>query len=97
MDEEKIREVLSEVKHPAIDCSLIELGIVKDIKLEGNEVKVTMAFPFPDIPIKDQLIKSVKDPLEKMNLNVEVKTVVMNKEELQNFLKKEEENWIGMK
>ncbi|RLF92471.1 metal-sulfur cluster biosynthetic enzyme, partial [Thermococci archaeon] len=46
--------------------------------------------------IKDQLIKSVKDPLEKMNLNVEVKTVVMNREELQNFLKKEEENWRGM-
>ena len=96
MDEEKIREVLSEVKHPAIDCSLIELGIVKDIKLERNEVKVTMAFPFPNIPIKDQLIKSVRGPLEKMNLNVKVETVVMNKEELQNFLKKEEENWRGM-
>jgi len=96
MDEEKIREVLSEVKHPAIDCSLIELGIVKDIKLEGNEVKVTMAFPFPNIPIKDQLIKSVRDPLEKMNLNVKVETVAMNREELQNFLKKEEENWIDM-
>jgi len=96
MNEEKIKEVLAKVKHPAIDCSLIDLGIVKDIKVEENKVSITVAFPSPNIPIGDQLVRSVQEPLEKFGLDVEVKTAVMNKEELQKFLKKEEENWRGM-
>lgn len=96
MKEEKVRELLAEVKHPAIDCSLIDLGIVKDITVEEDEVNITMAFPFPNIPIGNQLVWSVKEPLEKFGLDVKVKTVVMNQEELQNFLKKEGENWRGM-
>lgn len=96
MNEEKIREVLAKVKHPAIDCSLIDLGIVKDIKVEEDKVNITMAFPFPNIPIRYQLVRSVQEPLEKLGLDVEVKTTVMNQEELQNFLKKEGENWKGM-
>ncbi|HHE65770.1 MAG TPA: DUF59 domain-containing protein, partial [Bacteroidetes bacterium] len=82
--------------HPAIDCSLIDLGIVKDIKVEEDKVNITMAFPFPNIPIRYQLVRSVQEPLEKLGLDVEVKTTVMNQEELQNFLKKEGENWKGM-
>lgn len=96
MKEEKVREVLAKVKHPAIDCSLIDLGIVKDITVEEDKVNITVAFPFPNIPIGDQLVRSVQEPLEKFGLDVKVKTTVMNQEEVEKFLKIEEENWRGM-
>jgi len=47
------------VKHPAIDRTLTELGILKDITVEGDTVFVTLAFPFPGIPIRELLVESV--------------------------------------
>ncbi len=50
ISEEDIRQVVSEVKHPAIDRTLVDLGIVKEIAIEGNKVLVTIALPSPGIP-----------------------------------------------
>jgi len=96
MLEEKLERVISQVKHPAIDRTLIELGIIKDKTLEGNKVILTFAFPFPNIPIKDYLINSVKRPLEELGLEVEVNTTIMNQEERQRFLALEQESWKGL-
>jgi len=96
ISEEELERVIGQVKHPAIDRTLVELGIVKDKTLEGNKVVLTFAFPFPNIPIKDYLVTSVKRPLEELGFEVEVKTTVMNQEELQKFLALEQESWKGL-
>jgi len=93
MDEKDIREVLEKVMHPEIDASLMELGMIKDIVVQGNNVSMTMAFPFPGVPIKDMLMESVEEPLKKLGLNVEIKTAVMNQDELQKFFQMEQEKW----
>lgn len=87
--------MLEKVKHPAIDRSLPELGIVKEIAVKDGKVVITMALPFPGIPIKDQLVSSIREPIEKLGVEVEVKQTIMNQEELQAFLKKEQESWVG--
>jgi len=81
------------VKHPAIDRTLMELGILKDITVEGDTVFVTLAFPFPGIPIRELLVESVRKPVEELGAKVEVKTTVMTAEELQAFLAMEQEAW----
>jgi len=91
--EEDVHNKLEEVKHPFIDCTLTELGIVKNITVNDNNVIATFALPFPNIPIKDKLIFSVKTALETLGAKVEVKITVMTQEELQNFLVLEKENW----
>jgi metal-sulfur cluster biosynthetic enzyme len=96
ISEEEIRTVLMQVKHPAIDCNLVDLGIVKNLKVKGDIVCVTIAFPFPNIPIKEYLIQSVKIPIEKLGAQVEMEETVMNQEELQEFLAMEKENWRGV-
>ena len=63
------------------------------MKINKKRVVVTLAFPFDKIPIKDYLIMSVKIPLEKMGLKVNVKTTVMNKEESERFLDMEGKYW----
>jgi ATP-binding protein involved in chromosome partitioning len=95
ISEEKVRKALAEIKHPAIDSSLIDLGIMKGIAVEDNRVILTLAFPFPNIPIADMLINSVLTPIEKLGAEVEIVTTIMNQEELQAFLRMEQEGWIG--
>jgi metal-sulfur cluster biosynthetic enzyme len=89
--EEYIRREVANVMHPTINCSLVELGIVKNIEIKTGKVLITMAFPFPNIPIEDYLVDSVRESIEEIEAAVEIKTVVMNKEELQKFLVLEKE------
>ena len=96
VSEEDIRSILEKIKHPAIDRNLLDLGIIRKFEIEADKVIITMALPFPNVPIIDQLINSVKEPIEKLGLEVEVVQTVMSEEELQNFLRLEQENWKGM-
>jgi metal-sulfur cluster biosynthetic enzyme len=93
ISEENVRKEMAKIKHPAIDRTLIDLGMVKDITIQDNKVTVTLAVPFPGIPIKDLLVNSVREPIEKLGAKVEVKFAVMNKQELQAFLEMERESW----
>lgn len=93
---EEINKALDQVKHPAIDLTLTELGIVKEILVEGENVTVTMAFPFAGIPIETMLINSVRRPLEELGAEVEVKTTLMNPGEVEQFLAMEQRAWKGL-
>ena len=95
ISEETIRSTLEEVKHPAIDRSLLDLGIIKDITVKDSKVLITMALPFPNIPIIDQLVDSIKDPIEQNGVDVEIKQTIMSQDELQRFLMMEQESWKG--
>ena len=95
MSEKDVFNLVDKVKHPAINRNLRELGIIKDISIKNNKVLITMAFPFPNIPIKDQLVSSVREPIERVGGEVKMRYTIMNQEELQAFLKMEEAGWIG--
>lgn len=90
---EEIMKTLNGVKHPAIDLSLIELGMLRNISVEGSSVHVEFVLPFPNIPIKEALFASVRTPLEEMGLQVLVSEAVMTPDEVQKFLALETANW----
>jgi predicted Fe-Mo cluster-binding NifX family protein len=99
MEIEKMNGILSaiaKVMHPAIDLSLTQLGIVKDIDINDNKVEVVFAFPFPNIPIADQLINSVKEPVINLGAEFSYEVVIMTEEEKQEFLRLEASAWKGM-
>ena len=96
ISEDEVRKALEQVKHPAIDFSLIELGIVKEISVIGNSVTITLAFPSAGIPIESRLINSVREPVEKLGAEVEVKTTLMNPNKVQEFLAMEQSAWKGL-
>jgi len=96
ISEKDIFNLVNKVKHPAINRTLRELGIIKDISIKNNKdnkVLITMAFPFPNIPIKDQLVSSIKEPIERVGAEVQMRYTIMNQDELQAFLKMEEAGW----
>ena len=96
--EEDVRMAIAEIKHPAIDRTLLDLGIVKDIAVDGSTVTVTFALPFPGIPtqIRDYIVNSIMEPITKLGAEVKPELTVMNQEELQAFLTKEQESWKGL-
>jgi len=95
ISEKNVRKILTDIKHPAIDRTLLDLGIIKSIKVENDNVKILLAFPFPNIPIKEQLINSIRELLNKQGLGVKIETTVMDEEELHKFLAMEQEAWKG--
>ncbi len=96
--EEKARAAIAPVKHPAIDRTLVDLGIAKDVKVDGSTVTITLALPFAGVPvpIRQILMNLLQEPLEKLGAEVAFDVVIMDPEALQQFLKMEQEGWKGL-
>lgn len=94
--EQKVLEVISGVKHPAIDHSLLDLGIIKDIEIDDKTVILKFVFPFPNIPIADALIDSVKMPLNNIGYTLFSDIILMTEEEKAKFMQMEAEAWKGL-
>lgn len=92
----QIQEAITNVMHPAINLSLTTLGIVKDIKISEEKAEVTFAFPFPNIPIEEQLINSVKIPVTNLGTEFKYQVVIMTDEQRQKFLQLEASAWKGL-
>ncbi len=95
MTKQDVLNELEKVGHPAINYSLIKLGIVNDVELNENKVSVVFAFPFPNIPIADTLVNSIERPVKSMGLDFDYKIRVMTEEERSRFLQLEAEAWKG--
>jgi len=95
ISEKDVKDIIAQVKHPAIDRTLVDLGIVKEVSIKDNKVTIILAFPFQNIPIGDYLINSVKKPIENLGVEVEIKLTVMDQGELERFLVMEQESWKG--
>ncbi|RLD55026.1 MAG: metal-sulfur cluster biosynthetic enzyme [Bacteroidetes bacterium] len=94
---QKAIKIIIGVKHPMIDYTLYNLGIIKSYEIKDRNIKIVMALPALNIPILNMLIQSFKQPLEAMESKVNVQTVVMTHQELQKFLSMEQNAWRGLK
>lgn len=80
MDKKELMEMLGQVRHPAQgDRSIVELGMLKDVEIDGNRIIVTLAFPKRRDPLTEYLVGSTRATLYRNcpeGTEVEVKTVV---------------------
>jgi ATP-binding protein involved in chromosome partitioning len=98
VSEEGVHQAIGQVMHPKISRTLVELGMVKDVALEGDKVSLSLALPFLGIPasIKDHLVNSLRQAVMKLGAKVEIKIAEMNQEERLAFLAMEQEDWKGL-
>ncbi|MHA1820052.1 MAG: iron-sulfur cluster assembly protein [Promethearchaeota archaeon] len=91
-----IREAIKDVRHPEIDNTLVNLGIIKDIKIDNGKIIITLNLPFPQVPdaIVNIFMSSINPKLQKFNMDVIYLRSYMTKEELDRFLKLEKEGWM---
>ncbi len=79
MTELEVRKALSEVLHPGQGSrSIVELGMVDSVAVEGNTVSVVLAFPKRRDPLTEYLVGSVRSAIFRLDKNAEanVKTIV---------------------
>ncbi len=90
ISESKVYQYLSTVKHPEIpDRSLVELGMIPEIGIEGNSVLVTLALPTMDVPIKQDLIDLVQKAVSQMEgeAKAQVNLTEMNADQRAKFMR----------
>ena len=90
-----LAQVIIKVPHPFINSSLTELGIVTDIDLEDDTLSLVFAWPFPDIPIRDQLVSSIENVVDNMGFKLHFTERIMTTAEKNDFLILEKQGWKG--
>jgi ATP-binding protein involved in chromosome partitioning len=58
--ESKVRKALEEVMDPELHKSLIELGMVRRVRIQDGQVDITLALTTLACPLKDQIVGDVK-------------------------------------
>ena len=93
-----VQEAIGRVIHPAISRTLVDLGMVKDVRLHGKEARLTLFLPVLSIPapVKDYLVNSLREAVAALSVQLEVEIAEMSEEERQAFLAKEQESWKGL-
>ena len=77
--EESIREALTQVKYPGFSRDIVAFGLVKEIKLVGADVEVTISMQTKDAKVPEQIFKDAQDALNKVEgigvtrVNIDVK------------------------
>ncbi len=73
---EQVMEALKEVYDPEIPVSIVDLGFIYDIKVDGRNVNIKMTLSSPFCPLHSMItqdvqkkVKKVKD-VEKVNVEV---------------------------
>ena len=57
----KIIEEIRKIYDPEIPVNIYELGLIYDIKVEGNKAKIEMTLTSPNCPVAESLPKEVKE------------------------------------
>lgn len=60
LSEADIREALKEVIDPEVGISVVDLGLIKQIVLNGRDVEVRMVLTRPDCPLAGHLVEQVR-------------------------------------
>ncbi len=87
-----LKEILESMKHPFIDYSLIDLGILKNIEAVGDKILVKIAWPSIDSAIKPFIISLVTGSLKKLNRKIEINESIMSAEDKKFYLDLEEKD-----
>ena len=73
---EKVIDEIKKIYDPEIPVNIYELGLIYDIKIQGDSAKVKMTLTTPNCPVAESLPKEVKnsimqvDGIEKVDLDL---------------------------
>jgi len=73
---EKVIVEIKKIYDPEIPVNIYELGLIYDISIKNNDVKVKMTLTTPNCPVAESLPKEVKDSImeikgvDKVDLNL---------------------------
>jgi len=89
----QIEEEIANVTHPEIDATLVELGMIDDVRV-GDDVTIDLAVPVTGIPdqTKQMLAHSLADALDSLDIELAVQFVLMDEQARERFFEMEADN-----
>lgn len=96
IDKKQVIEALREVEDPELHRSLVELGMIENVEVSGDTVKLRVALTVPTCPMKDKIKQDIVESLKRSGevKEVEVDFTTMSpqrSQELIESLSKDEE------
>jgi Mrp family chromosome partitioning ATPase len=87
---EHVMAALRQVMHPELERDLVELGMIAQVAVQDSQVSVTLALPFLEIPIRDDLVNAAKEAVQTLDpaLQVQVQPIEMSQRERAAFMAK---------
>jgi Mrp family chromosome partitioning ATPase len=88
--ETQVREALGQVMDPELGRDLVELGMIKGVEIENNQVKFTLALTTLACPLRDQLRSDAEQAVLALDgvQDVQIELAEMSAEERQRALSK---------
>jgi len=82
---EQVLDALKKVMDPEIHRNIVDLGMVREVQVNGADVKVTIALTVPNGPLQDTIAKDAAQAVDTLadGLNVEIVLTTMTEEEKQ--------------
>ena len=95
---ETVEEAIADVTHPEIDATLVDLGMIDDVAVDGDEATIDVAIPMAQIPdaIKQLLARRLAEPVNEVGAELRVRFVLMDEGTRERFFRMENENWSGL-
>ncbi len=90
---QEITEALSTVMDPELGRNIVELGMVRDVAIEGNKVSFTFALTTMACPLRGKMIDDAKAAIAKLDssLELDVRLAEMSDEDKQRLMQGEGE------
>ena len=57
--EDKIYELLKTVIDPEVDVNVVDLGLIYDLQIDGNDIVVVMTLSTPGCPLGDTIMENI--------------------------------------
>ncbi|HHV81083.1 MAG TPA: metal-sulfur cluster assembly factor [bacterium] len=75
VDKEKVITALRDVYDPEIGVNVVDLGLIKELKIDNDNVTVDMVLTIPGCPLREYMISQVRETVESVE---GVKSVTVN-------------------
>jgi len=85
VSKQQVMQALENVMDPEIGRNIVDLGMVREVQTDGNDIEVTIALTVPNCPLQDRIAGDAGDAVDALaeDLNVQINLTAMTDEEKQ--------------
>ena len=70
--EEKVLRVLKSILDPELNVNIVDLGLIYDVKIKGEKVKILMTLTNIACPLKSYILTEIKERLKSIGFDADV-------------------------
>ena len=80
---EQVMDALRNVMDPELHRNIVDLGMIREVRIDGNAIKVTIALTIPNCPLQDQIARDAAQAVDALadDLEVEIALTAMTEDE----------------